>query len=162
MFVDRVSNIYKHIRKTMLKNFPPGFGKIILLLLVTLTICTGCTKSYDPGNLLSDRIALLTGQPDSVNWVLNDIQVNNVMDTSAKGALKVYHVDGTFTDNLGFTGYWTLYSRDSLVESTRSSVNPNAPYFTNHFHIDYLDKRGLQLTYTDADKKIKLVYDANR
>lgn len=100
-------------------------------LLVTLTIYTGCTKSYDPGILLSDRIALLTGQPDSVNWVLNDIQVNIVIDTSSKGALKVYHVDGTFTDNLGFAGYWTLYFRDSLVESTRYSVNPNAPYFTS-------------------------------
>lgn len=162
MLVDIVSSIYKHIRKTMSKNFPLGFGKFIVPLLVALTICSSCTKSYDPGNLLSDRIALLTGQPDSVNWVLSDIQVNNVTDTSAKGALKVYHADGTFTDNLGFTGYWTMYSRDSLVESTRSSVNPDAPYFTNRFHIDYLDKRGLQLTYTDADKKVKLVYDANR
>lgn len=146
----------------MLTNSPLGFSKAIVPLLVALTLYTSCTKSYDPGNLLNDRIALLTGQPHSVNWVLNDIQVNNAVDTSAKGTLKVYRPDGTFTDNLGFTGYWTLYSSDSLIESTRSYVNPNAPFFTNHFHIDRLDKGRLQLTYTDTVKTIRLVYDANK
>lgn len=146
----------------MLKKISPGFSKAIVPLLVTLALYTSCTKSYDPGNLLSDRIALLTGQPDSVHWVLDVIQVRNTVDTTAKGTLKIYRPDGTFIDNLGFTGYWTLYSRDSLIESTRSSVNPDAPYFTNHFHIDYLDKGQLQLTYKDADKKIRLVYDANK
>jgi hypothetical protein len=146
----------------MLKNSPLGFSKGIVPLLVALTLCISCTKSYDPGNLLSDKFALLTGQPDSVNWVLNVVRSNNTSDTSAKGAMKIYHADGTFTDNLGFTGYWTLYSRDSLIESTRSCVNPNAPYFTNHFHIDRLDKGRLQLTYSDIDKKIQLVYDSNK
>lgn len=162
MFVDINSSIYKHILKTMLKNSPLGFSKGLLSLLLTLTFFTSCTKGYDPDNLSNDKSVLLTGQPDSVNWLLTSIQVNNVTDTTGKGASKVYHPDGTFIDNLGFTGYWTLYSRDSLIESTRSSVNPNATYFTNHFHIDRLDKGRLQLTYTDADKKIRLVYDASK
>lgn len=146
----------------MLKNLPLGFSKAIVFLVFTLMLYTSCTKSYDSENLISDKVALLTGQPDSVNWVLNAIRVNNTVDTAAKGALKVYRPDGTFTDNLGFTGFWTLYSRDSLIESSRPCVNPDAPYSTNHFHIDRLDKGRLQLTYTDADKKIKLVYDANK
>ncbi len=146
----------------MLKNFPLGFSRCVMPLLIALTLCISCTKSYDPQNLVTDRVALLTGQPNSINWVLSTIQVNSVADNSAKGAVKVYHTDGTFTDNLGFIGFWTLYSRDSLIESTRSSVNPNAPFFTNHFHVDRLDKGGLQLTYTEADKKIKLLYEANK
>jgi hypothetical protein len=145
----------------MLKNSPQGFGKGIISLLIVLTIYTSCSKSYDL-NLLDDRKALLTRQPDSESWALNVIRVNNTIDTSAKGSIKIYHKDGTFTDNLGFVGYWTLYSRDSLIESTRSSVNPNAPYFTNNFHIDHLDKGNLQLTYTEGDKKIHLLYDANK
>jgi hypothetical protein len=146
----------------MLKNSPQGFGKGIISLLITVTLYTSCSKSYDPGNLLDDRIALLTRQTDSENWALNIIRVNNTIDTTAKGTIKTYHRDGTFTDNLGFVGYWTLYSRDSLIESTRSSVNPTAPYFTNNFHIDHLDKGNLQLTYTEGDKKIHLLYDANK
>ncbi len=147
----------------MKTNLPPiVFCKAVVSLFITFTLYTSCTKSYDPGNSLNDRVALLTGQPNSVNWVLNVIQVNNIFDTTSRGVLKVYRPDGTFTDNLGFTGYWTLYSRDSLIESTRSSVNPNAPYFNNHFHIDHLYKGGLQLTYTDVDKKIKLVYGSNK
>ena len=162
MFVDIISSIYKHIRKTMLKKSPQGFSKAIVSMVFALTLFISCTKSYDPQNLFNDKVALLTGQPDSVNWVLNTMQVNSTVDTSAKGTLKVYHPDGTFTDNLGFVGFWSLYSRDSLIESTRSSLNPDAPYFTNHFHVDRLDKGRLQLTYTNADKKIKLVYDANK
>ena len=146
----------------MLKNFPPSFCKAIVPLLLTVSIFTSCTKSYDPGNVFSDKIDLLTGKPNSVNWVLNTISVNNILDTSAKGTIKVYNADGTFIDKLGFTGFWTLYSRDSLIESTRSWVNPEAAYFTNHFHIDRLDKGRLQLTHTDTDKKTKLVYEASK
>lgn len=145
----------------MPRNFLPGFCKVTVTVFVSLTLYASCTKGYDPGDYLSDRSVLLTGQPASVNWVLLSIQINNVIDTAGKGALKVYHPDGTFTDYLGFTGYWSLPSRDSLIESTRSSVNPNAPYFTNHFHIDRLEKGSLQLTYMDSDKKIRLVYDSN-
>ena len=146
----------------MLKNSPQSFNKGIMPLLIALTFCFSCSKSYDPANLVSDKVTLLTGQPDSVNWILNTILVNNVADTAAKGAVKIYHADGTFTDNIGFVGFWTFSSRDSLIESTRPSVNPDAPYSTNHFHVDRLDKGRLQLTYGDADKKIKLVYDANK
>ncbi len=146
----------------MLKKSPQGFSKGVLSILLTLTLSVSCTKGYDPGILLNDNSTLLTGQPDIVNWSLKSIQINAVIDTSGKGAIKIYRPDGTFTDNLGFTGYWTLYSKDSLLESTRSSVDPSAPYFTNHFHIDRLDKGGLQLTYTDTDKKIKLIYDSNK
>jgi len=146
----------------MLTISPLGFSKAIMCLLIILTLYTSCTKSYDQANYLNDRVALLTGQTDSANWVLNTIRVNNVADTSAKGVHKVYHPDGTFADNLGFVGFWTLYSRDSLIESTRPWVNPDAPYITNHFHIDRLDKSGLQLTYTEAGKIINLVYDANK
>ena len=146
----------------MLQNFPPSFCKVIVPLLLTVTIFTSCTKSYEPGNVFSDKIDLLTGQPDSVKWVLNAIRINNILDTSAKGSMKVYHADGTFTDNQGFTGFWTMYSRDSLIESTRSWVNPEAPYFTNHFHIDRLEKGQLQLTHSGTDKKTKLVYEASK
>jgi hypothetical protein len=146
----------------MLTRSPRGFSKGIVPLLIALTLCISCTKSYDPGNLFSDRMALLTGQADSLNWVLSYVQVNNSIDTTSRGVLKIYRSDGTFTDNLGFTGYWTLYSRDSLIESTRSCVDPSAPFFTNHFHIDYLDKGRLQLNYSDTDKKIKLVYGTNK
>lgn len=146
----------------MLTNFPPGLSKGFMSLLITLTLSIGCTKSYNPGNFLSDKVDLLTGQPNPVNWFLDNIQINSVMDTTVRGALKIYGTDGTFIDNLGFTGYWTLYSRDSLIESTRSSVNPDAPYFINHFHIDRLDKGRLQLTYTDDGKKTKLIYEAYR
>lgn len=146
----------------MLTKSPLGFGKGLAALLIILSLSSGCTKSYDPGDLLGDRHALLTGQPGSVNWVLNAIQVNNSVDNSVKGARKVYRSDGTFVDELGFTGYWTLYSRDSLIESTRSSVNPSAPYATNHYHIDLLDQGRLQLTYTEENKRIRFVYDANK
>lgn len=146
----------------MKQNYPLSFRKAAVTLLMALALYTSCTKGYDPGNLLNDRIALLTGMPDSVNWILNNIRVNNVDDNSVKGAHKVYRPDGTFIDELGFTGYWTLYSRDSLIESTRSSVNPDAPYFTNHFRINRLDKGRLQLTYSSGDKKIRLLYDSNK
>ncbi len=145
----------------MLTKFPPGFSKVTLALFATLTLYASCTKGYDAGNPENDKSVLLTGKPHSVNWVLRAIQVDNVTDTSAKGALKMYHADGTFTDYLGFTGYWTLYSRDSLIESSRSSVNPTASFFTNHFHIDHLQKGSLQLSYRDSDKLIRLVYDSN-
>lgn len=146
----------------MNKNFSPGFRKAVVALIVTVSLYASCTKGYDPGNLLSDRIAILTGQPGSVNWVLSTILVNNAADTSAKGARKVYRPDGTFVDDLGFTGYWTLYSRDSLIESTRSSVNPDAPYFTNHFRIERLDQGRLRLTTTNADKTIRFEYVSNK
>ena len=146
----------------MLKNFPSSFSKVTVTLFVALTLYASCTKGYDPGNYPSDRYHLLTGQPDSVIWILHSIQVDNSIDTSAKGTMKVYHPDGTFTDYMGFTGYWILYSRDSLIESTRSSVNPTSPYFTSHFHIDYLEKGNLQLTYKDSDKKIRLLYDSKK
>jgi hypothetical protein len=162
MFVDIISSIYKPIRKTMQKNSPQGFSKTIVSMVFTLTLFVSCSKSYDPANLTNDKVALLTGQPDSVSWVLNTIQVNNTSDTAAKGAVKIYHADGSFTDNLGFTGFWTMYSRDSLIESSHPCVNPDAPYTTQNFHIDRLDKGRLQLTYTNADKKIKLLYDANK
>ncbi len=162
MFVDIITGIYKHIRKAMLTLYPRGFSKGIVTLLIALTLSSSCTKSYDPGNLFSDRIALLTGHADSLDWVLNYVQVNNSIDTSSRGVLKIYRSDGTFTDNLGFTGYWTFYSRDSLIESTRSCVDANAPFFTNHFHIDYLEKGLLQLNYSGTDKKIKLVYVTNK
>lgn len=164
MFVDIISSIYKHIRKAMLTKSPLGFSKGVIPMLValTLTLCISCTKGYDSANLVNDKIDLLTGKPDTVSWVLNTIQVNSVADTAAKGAVKVYHTDGTFTDNLGFVGFWTFYSRDSLIESTRPCVNPDAPYSTNHFHVDFLDKGRLQLTNSDGPQKIKLIYDANR
>lgn len=146
----------------MLKNYPLSFSKAITTLLVTLTLAVSCTKGYEPGNVFVEKSALLTGQPGAVNWILTNIRVNNTLDSSARGAQKVYRPDGTFVDDLGFTGYWTLHSRDSLIESTRSSVNPNAPYFTNHFHIDRLDKGGLRLTYTEGDKKIRFEYVANK
>ncbi len=146
----------------MLKNSPLSFSKGPMSLLLALSLMMSCTKSYDPGNLNNDRIAILTGKPQTVNWVLHSIRTNNQFDTTARGTYKVYHADGSFTDNLGFVGFWTMVSRDSLIESTRSSVNPNAPFFTNHFHIDRLDKRGLQLTYKNLDQTIKIVYEANR
>lgn len=146
----------------MQKSYPPSFAKAVMTLFVTLTLLASCTKGYDPGNLLNDRITLLTGQPGSVNWILTSISVNNFVDPNAAGTRKVYRQDGTFTDDLGFTGYWTMSSRDSLIESTRSSVNPDAPYFTNRFHIDYLDKGQLQLTYNNTDKRVRLIYDSNK
>lgn len=144
----------------MLKCISPDFSKGILTAFVALLLCAGCTKGYDPGGFLNDKYALLTGQPLPTGWELHGVQVNNVMDTTARGFVKTYRPDGTFTDELGFTGYWTLYSRDSLIESTRSSVNPNAPYFTNHYRIERLDKGNLQLTYLDTDRKIRLIYGA--
>ena len=146
----------------MPRNFPRGFGKGIVTVLVALTLNASCTKGYDPGNYLNDKFALLTGQPAIANWELKAVQVNNVIDSSAKGTVKVYHPDGTFTDELGFTGYWTLATRDSLIESTRSSVNPNAPFFNNRFKIEQLDKGSLQLIQLDSDKKIRLIYDAKK
>lgn len=146
----------------MLKNSPQSLGKAMLPLLLTLAVFSGCTKSYDPGNLFSDRSDLLTGKPSAVNWVLNVIQVDNVSDTSAKGTMKAYRNDGTFTDDLGFTGYWSINSRDSLIESTRPSVDPAAPYVTNRFHIDRLDKGRLQLTITNNNIKTSLIYDSNK
>lgn len=147
---------------TMLKNFLPSFSKVVVVLSATLTLHASCTKEYDPGNSETDKSALLTGRPSSVNWVLNEIQIGNRSDTTARGARKVYHADGTFTDYLGFTGYWTLYSRDSLIESSRSTVNPSAPFITNHFHIDRLQKGSLQLSYRESDKLIRLVYGSNQ
>ncbi len=146
----------------MLKNYPPSFCKAVLTLLIALTLYSSCTKGYDPGNLLDEKASLLTGKPESVNWSLSTIRVNNAIDTSARGTVKVYRADGTFTDKLGYTGYWTLQSRDSLIESTRSGVNPDAPYFTNRFHIDHLERGRLQLTYMDGDKTIRLNYESNR
>lgn len=145
----------------MLRNSPQGFGKGIISLLIAFTLYTSCSKSYSP-DILDDRIALLTRPAGSESWALNIFRVNNTIDTTVKGVIKTYHPDGTLTDNRGLVGVWTLYSRDSLIESTRSSVNPNDPYLTNNFHIDYLDKGTLQLTYTDGDKKINLRYDANQ
>ncbi len=147
----------------MLKNVPPGFRKALVPMLMTLAFATGCTKAYEPGDLVNDRIDLLTGQPDSVNWKLSTILVNNTVDVAARGTVKVYRPDGTFTDNLGFVGFWSFSGRDSLIESSRPSVNPNAPFTTNRFRVDFLDKGNLQLTCIDSDnKKIRFVYDANR
>lgn len=144
----------------MLKCISPDFSKGILTAFLSFLLCAGCTKGYDPGSTLNDKYVLLTGQPSPTGWELHGVQVNNVVDTTVKGFVKMYRPDGTFTDELGFTGYWTLYARDSLIESTRSSVNPTAPYFTNHYLIERLDKGNLQLTYMDADRKIRLIYGA--
>ena len=146
----------------MPKNFPRGFGKGFLTVLVALTLNASCTKGYDPGNYLNDKYALLTGQPATASWELKAVQVNNVIDSSARGTVKVYRTDGTFTDELGFTGYWTLATRDSLIESSRSSVNPSAPYYTNRYKIEQLDKGSLQLVQLNSDKKIRLIYDAKK
>jgi hypothetical protein len=162
VFVDIEIIFTNNIPTKMLKNYPPSFSKAVVTLLVILTLVTSCSKEYAPETVLNAKSDLLTGHTVSVSWSLNTAQVDNDFDTSVKGTVKEYFKDGTFKDSQGFVGYWTMVSKDSLIENTRSCVNPNATYFTNRFHIDYLDKGRLQLTYMVSDKRIRLVYEANK
>lgn len=146
----------------MQKPLPPGLSRAILCLLSTLVFFTSCTKEYNPGDYLSNYHVYLTGNSVPTLWSLRSVETNNVTDTTYKGTLKQYFSDGTLSDNLGYKGYWVMVSRDSLIESVHSCLVDNAPYYSNHYHIDHIGPQRLELSYTIASQKIRLIYASDK
>lgn len=142
----------------MQRTSPPGLCKAVVCLLIPLVLFTSCSKDYHAGNPQDNVSYYLTGRPTPSVWGLLSIQTGNSVDTTVQGAMKQYFADGTLTDNLGYRGNWEIVAPDSLVEHIQSSLVPNAPSYTNRYHIDLLGTKRMELSYTLSSQIIRLVY----